>query len=357
MTSLAPIATARAAPVADVVPPSPARMLTGPQKAAVVVRLLLAEGTELPLSSLPEEMQESLTQELARMRAVDRVTLRRVVEEFLRELEGIGLTFPGGIDHALALLGDRISPPAASRLRRGGRGTEGDPWDRIGALPPEQILRLLADEGAEVAAVALSRLPVAVAADLLSRMPGERARRVVHTVSLISGIAPATVDRIGAALAARMATDAPRAFAAVPAERVGAILNSSPAATRDDLLRGLEAEDAPFAEAVRRNIFTFADIPHRLVPRDVPKVLRGVDQPVLIAALAGAAAAGPAAEAAEFLLANMSQRLATSLREEMAEAGAIREKDADRAQSAIVTAIRTLESAGEIALTREDEPE
>ncbi len=62
-------------------------ILNGRVKAAVIVRLLLAEGTPLPLSSLPEHMQSALAEQIGQMRLVDRTTLGAVVEEFLNELE------------------------------------------------------------------------------------------------------------------------------------------------------------------------------------------------------------------------------------------------------------------------------
>ncbi|MFY8146973.1 MAG: flagellar motor switch protein FliG, partial [Rhodobacter sp.] len=92
--------------------------MTGRVKAAVIVRLLLAEGAPLPLSSLPEHMQAALTEQIGRMRLVDRTTLGAVVEEFLNELEQVGLSFPGGIEGALTMMDGHISTTAANRLRR-----------------------------------------------------------------------------------------------------------------------------------------------------------------------------------------------------------------------------------------------
>ena len=46
------------------VPPPPKRVLTPRQKAAVIVRYLLTEGSSLPLSSLPEHMQAALAEQL-----------------------------------------------------------------------------------------------------------------------------------------------------------------------------------------------------------------------------------------------------------------------------------------------------
>lgn len=335
----------------------PAQVLSNREKAAVIVRLLMAEGVPLPLSSLPGDVQAALAEQIAGMRVVDRATLRAVVAEFLTEIERFGIAFPGGIEGALALLDGHISADTAGRLRRQARSGPGaDPWARIGTTPAEGLLAVLEEESPEVGAVVLSKLPVAVAADLLGRLPGERARRLAHAVARTGDIMPGTVARIGTAIAARLDSLPPKAFEARPDQRVGAMLNLSAAATRDALLEGLQADDAAFAEKVRRAIFTFAHIPARLGARDVPRVVRALDQPVLITALAGATAPDTAA-AAEFILSNMSQRLAGSLREEMAGAGPVRGRAAEEAMNAVVGAIRRLEGAGEIELITPEEEE
>lgn len=338
-------------------PPEPdaGKALNGRVKAAVIVRLLLAEGSPLPLSALPEHMQAALTEQMGQMRLVDRTTLGQVVEEFLAELEQVGLAFPGGIEGALSLMDGHISVTAANRLRRlAGASAKADPWDRIMGLDIERLLPVLEEESVEVAAVMLSKLPVPKAAALLGRMPGDRARRVAYAVSLTGNVDPETVRRIGQSLASQLDTLPARAFETGPVERVGAILNVSPAATRDDVLVGLDETDADFAELVRRAIFTFVHIPTRLAPRDVPKLVRIVDQPVLVTALA-AATPGEQRQTAEFILENLSQRLSEALREEILERGPVKEKDADEAMSALVSAIRQLEASGEIALIQPED--
>lgn len=328
--------------------------LSGREKAAVIVRLLLSEGAEPPLQSLPEHMQAALTEQIGRMRTVDRTTLRAVVEDFCARIDAIGLSFPGGIDGALTMLDGHISANAANRLRRlSSASTRADPWDRISGLEPERLLPVLEREAPEVGAIMLSKLPVARAAELLGMLPGDRARRLAHAVARTGSVAPETVRRIGLALAQELETQPPRAFEADPDARMGAILNLSAAAIRDDVLSALDAEDTEFAAAVRKAIFTFAHVPQRLDPRDVPKALRGVDQAVLMRALAGAT--GPLEPVADFLLSAMSQRMAATLREEVAALGKVREKDAEAAQTEIVGAIRDLADAGEIRLRMEED--
>jgi len=196
----------------------------------------------------------------------------------------------------------------------------------------------------------LAKLGVAKAAQLLQKLPGERARRVAYAISLTGGVDPEVVRRIGLALLAQLEAQPPRAFDTDPVQRVGAILNSSTGETRDQLLDGLAATDPVFAEKVRRAIFTFVHIPDRVEPRDVPRIMREVDEALLVTAMNAARAVPATAPSVDFLLANLSQRMANSLREEMADRGAIPAKDGEAAMAAVVVAIRTLEADGEIVL-------
>lgn len=347
-------ALARITPVRIAVPRDAPSGMTGPQKAAVIVRFLLSDGVALPLSSLPDEVQDALTEQIVGMRLVDRATLDAVVLEFVTALEQVGLSFPGGLDGALSILDGHISPDVASRKRRqAGALARSDPWERIAALAPDRLLPVLEVEAVEVGAVMLSKLPVQKAADLLSRLSADKARRVAHAVSLTGDVDPATVRRIGHALATQLDSLPPKAFEAAPQDRVGAILNVSPAATREAVLTGLAETDADFAEQVRRAIFTFAHIPQRLLPRDVPKVLRLSDPAVLVTAMAGAA--GADRDAAEFLLANMSQRMAAGLREDVAARGTVKPREAEEAMNAVVEVIRSLEGSGDITLIQPED--
>ena len=327
------------------------RTLTAREKAAVIVRLMLAEGAPLPISALPEHLQAALAEQMGQMRLVDRITLSAVVQEFLGQLDAVGLSFPGGIEGTLSMMDGHISANAAGRLRRLAiASAKSDPWERIANQPTDRLLPVIEAESVEVAAVTLSKLAVPRAAELLSQMPGERARRVAFAVSMTGNVNPETVRQIGVSLAAQLESEPARAFDTAPVDRVGAILNVAAAETRDTVLEGLAAQDAGFAEQVRRAIFTFAHLPARLLPRDVPKVLRLVDMPRLVTALAGAQGKPATAEAAEFLLANMSQRMSQSLREEIEARGKVKEKDAEVAMAAVITAVRQLAAAGELAL-------
>lgn len=324
-------------------------------KAAIVVRLLLNEGAELPLEELPDALQVALTQQMGSMRLVDRDTMEAVIAEFAAELENVGLSFPAGLAGALDVLDGKISHQTAARLRKeAGVRQFGDPWARLRELGPEALLPVLENESIEVAAVMLSKLPVALSADLLGRLPGPKARKITYAVSLTNSVTPEAVDRIGLSLASQLDAQPKRAFDDGPIERVGAILNSSTSVTRDDVLTGLDETDQGFANAVRKAIFTFANIPKRIAARDIPRILREVDQTRLVLALAGAEAAG-FATSRDFILENMSGRMADQLREEIDNAGKVKPTEAEAAMSEVVDTIRQMEQTGDLLLIIEEE--
>lgn len=326
-------------------------------KAAIVVRLMVNDGADIPLEELPDELQARLTHQMGSMRTVDRSTLAAVVDEFIEELEKIGLTFKGGIAGALNALDGKISRQTAARLRKeAGVRASGDPWKRLRELGPEKLLPVLLNESVEIAAVMLSKLDVPIAAELLGRLPGPQARRITYAVSQTAAVTPEAVDRIGLSLAAQLDTQPVSAFDSNPVERVGAILNSSTTLTRDDVLTGLDETDQGFANAVRKAIFTFGNIAARIAPRDIPRVLRDVDPGQLIIALAGAEDAG-FAKSRDFILENMSGRMADQLREEIAEAGQVKPADAEEAMAAMVATIRTMEQNGDLLLIVEEDGE
>jgi len=189
-------------------------------------------------------------------------------------------------------------------------------------------------------------------------MPGDRARRITFAVSQTADISADAIRRIGSALVEEHCRSKLSAFDKTPVDRVGAILNSSPSNTREDVLEGLDTADEVFAKDVRKAIFTFADIPTRLSSADVPAIIRVVNPDVLTTAMAAALQdEGPIMAAAEFLLANISQRMAGQMREDAAERGKIKKALGEEAMNAVTTAIRAQVDAGEISFVDPDEAE
>ncbi|MFC3570266.1 FliG C-terminal domain-containing protein [Paracoccus sp. TOH] len=323
--------------------------LTARQKAAVIVRLVLAEGEDIDLARLPPGLQTDLAQEMALMGVIDRETRNAIVAEFCDRLEAVGLSFPGDIDGTLDLLDGHLSPDTSDRLRRmAALNGAGDPWDRIAAMGPALLAELARTEAVEIAAVMFSKLPVPRAAEVFGLLDPALARRIAYAMSLTGGIEAEALRRIGKALIQAADAVPQPPLQGKAGEKVGAILNFSPSSMRDSVLAGLDDDDAAFAGEVRKTIFTWAHIPHRIDPRDIARVTRETDNAVLLKALAGAK--GEARETVEFLLGGISSRLAESMREEMEALGKISTRDAEEAMDEVVATIRRMEAAGDLFL-------
>ena len=338
---------------------SGAAKLSHRQKAAIIVRVLLSDGNTLSLGDLPQDLQVALTREIGSLRTIEHDTLCAVINEFVQELDGGTLNFSGGLQEALSILEGSISAETARRLsREEGVKLVSDPWKRLVEFEVGKLAKLIENESVEVTAVLLSKLSVEKSAEVLTMMPGEQARRAAYAVSRTEKVGPEVVRTIGRALLAELDAEPRKAFSAEPVARVGEILNSAVAATRDGILEGLESEDAEFAEEVRKRIFTFADIADRVDAREVPKIIREVDQATLVTALAFAGKSTEAnANSAEFILTNMSKRMAESLREEMEQLGEVKSKAGEPAMDEVVAAIRRAATTGEITIKLPDADE
>ncbi|RCW86684.1 flagellar motor switch protein FliG [Paracoccus lutimaris] len=330
--------------------------LNARQKAAIIVRLVLAEGEDIDLAQLPPGLQTDLAQEMALMGMVDRNTRNAVVAEFCEKLEAVGLSFPGDIDSTLDLLDGHLSPDTTDRLRRmAALNGAGDPWDRISNMAPTLLTSLARTEAVEIAAVMFSKLPVPRAAEVFGLLEPELARQIAYAMSLTGGIDSEALQRIGKALIQAADAVPQPPLAGKAGEKVGAILNSSASSMRDSVLEGLDQDDADFAGEVRKTIFTWAHIPTRIDPRDIARVTREVDNAVLIKALAGAR--GKDQPTVDFLLGGISSRLAETMREEMEALGKVSVKDAEEAMDQVVAAIRRMEAAGDLFLIAKEEGE
>ncbi|ERL97254.1 hypothetical protein HIMB11_02298 [Rhodobacteraceae bacterium HIMB11] len=67
--------------ILDPVPVPLTQDMSTSTKAAIVVRFLMQEGTEIDLATLPTSLQADLTREIADLRLIDRATLAEVIEK------------------------------------------------------------------------------------------------------------------------------------------------------------------------------------------------------------------------------------------------------------------------------------
>ncbi len=332
-------------------PRAPTHHLSGAQKAAIIVRVLLSEGLDTPLATLPPEMQTMLTQTLGNMRLVDRATMAAVVEEFVETLEQVGLSFPDGLDAALSMLDGKLDERASRQLRALTRSDgQDDPWTRLELAEDADLIPILQAEAQVVGAVLLSKLSTDKAARLLMQLPADLAQGLALAIARTENIAPEAVARIGATLADQVSTKPARAFAIPPSKRMGEILNASPAALRQQLLDEIDRADSDYASSVRASIFTFHHIPERVEPRDIPALIREAETDDLLTIIASGNSEDT--ETIEFLLSNMSKRAAEMLREDASALPTPADDAYEAALTRVAALVRMMADDGRIVLRK-----
>jgi flagellar motor switch protein FliG len=280
-----------------------------------------------------------------------------VTAEFILEMERMGLVFERDIDGSLKAMEDQITAETLSKVKAHQSGSaEATAWGYISKTDAGVLALRIAAENPRVGAVILSKLSPAKSAEIVGQIATETAEAILEAISKTTSVKPEIVNRIGIALADSLQDKGGvGAFEDSAAERIGAILNMSASQFRDGILGSIEKKDPEAAGQIRRLMFTFEDIPSRITGRDISKILRGVDDETLVMALSGAATSAPAVK--EFVMANISSRLAEQIEESIGERGAVKEKDADAAMTQVVIAIKELEKSGEITLIEEEEEE
>nr|PZN89917.1 MAG: flagellar motor switch protein FliG [bacterium] len=321
--------------------------LTGPQKVAVFLMAVGPEkAAELTKGFSPEEL-EAVTLEIARLDSVPRSVTEAVLAEW-RELEkAAGSLAAGGVEYARQILERALGPQKAMTVLRRIQNqlNDGRGFRTLRQADPDQLSTVLRNEHPQLIALILAHLPPEHTAAVLNRLPATLGADVLFRIARMEKVLPDVLQAIEQALGteAMLSLSTDMSLAGGPAA-VAAVLNLVPATIERDLLEGLSARDPALADEIKDLMFTFDDLA-KLDDRSLQRVLRDVEVKELALALKAASE-----EVKNKILGTMSQRAVAALKEEMEFLGAVRLRDVEAAQGAIVKVVRALEEAGEIVI-------
>ncbi|MCI4661734.1 MAG: hypothetical protein MRY63_07955 [Neomegalonema sp.] len=333
--------------------------LSKPEKAAIIINAL---GEELAAQILPElgpAAIRSFARASARLTDVPKAVIEQVVIEFVEALETRGISV--NHDALRRLLAEFMSPQDIDALFRNldaNVSGEETVWQRLNHAKISQIAQFLGREHAQTTAVVLTNMSAEKSAKILTRLDPLYAQEVLMRMSALDHIKPQVLDRIEASVQDQFLdndSDDSSSSRPKPAELVGSMMNFLPREKRDGFLSTLEEKVPEFADAVQKKMFTFEDIPKRVLPGSIATICRSVDAPVLLQALF--AAKQQRSAALDFILNNISKRLAEQYRESLEEMAVPTAREMEEAQQQIVGKIRELSDIGEIKLivTEDDE--
>lgn len=328
--------------------------LEGRQKAAILCVTLGADAASQVLRHLPEDVIEPLTVEMARMTNIDHETAKDVLEEVVDLSYARGYLAEGGASFAREALEKALGPiRAAEILSRLSAAIEATPLEFLRRSPPDQIWAFLRNENPQTIAVVLANVPAPdLAAKVMRLAPPELQAELAERIASMEQISPEILKEIARMLKVKLDAIVTHEYATSGGvNSLAAILNAADRGVERNVLETLETRNPELANEVRALMFVFEDI-LKLDDRSIQLVLKDVDTKDLALALRGSSE-----DVSERIMANMSQRGAEMLKEEMEFMQPQRRRVIEEAQTKIVAAVRKLEDAGEIVISRGGEDE
>lgn len=325
--------------------------LSGPEKAAVLM-LALGESAAARLFELLDldEIKE-ISQTMSLLGRVDAALVEQLLSEFGTSLGRAGGVL-GSFDATEKLLARFLDPGRVNAIMDEIRGPAGRTvWDKLGNVNEAVLAAYLRNEYPQTVAVVLSRIGPGHAAKVLANLPDEFAIEVVMRMLKMDVVQKDVLADVERTLRAEFMTNLARTSRRDNHELMAEIFNFLDRATETRFVTMLEERNKEAADRVKALMFTFEDLA-KLDASGIQTLIRTVGNERLAVALKGASE-----RLRELFFANMSERGAKILREEMASMGPVRLRDVDEAQQTIVNSAKDLAAAGEILIAdgKEDE--
>jgi flagellar motor switch protein FliG len=325
----------------------------GAEKAAI---LLLAMGKPLASEILghfsAEELREipRLATELGPVSASE---LEVLVEEFAGQFSG-GVKFLGTGGEVEKLLTEALSPeqmkaliPAAEPVPE----AEAPVWERLSSVPDAVLVTHLGTEHPQTAAAVLSQLAPSVAARLVSQMPPVQRHAIVSRMCSLRPLGGEAVAMLERALAADLLRTVQKSTGPDSRARMADILNRLEKEEVDELIARLEMARPADAEALKRMLFSFEDLP-RLSAAHRTALMDKVPTDRLVVALRGV---NPAFQ--DVVLSSLASRARRMVEAELASGEAGNAKDIAAARRQISEMALDMAARGEIELIAPAEDE
>ena len=323
--------------------------MSGAQKAAAVIVALGAEKASLLYQHMDQEDVEVVTMEVARLGLVSSDATEIVLKEFYQNCLMNKAVTEGGMDYAKAVLEKAFgSASASAMLTKVGKSLQNRSFAFLSKARDRDLLSALQNERPQTIALVLSYISPEKAAGVVSQLEGRRQIRVVENLAMMDAASPAAVRLIESELAKKF----DNIFVSSDNERMGgvdfvaAIMNNLDRASEKAIFDGLAISNDELADEIRQRMFVFEDIV-TMDDRSVQRFLRDCDSRDLVLALKAANA-----EVSSKLFANMSSRMAESIRDDLEVTSNVRMSDVEEAQQKIVDVIRKLEEEGEIIILK-----
>lgn len=322
-------------------------MLSGPNKAAIVMVALGSDASSQIFKNLNEIEVERLSTEIAKLDNVSPEVREAVLEEFHNLAMAHQYVTQGGIEYAREILEAALGPRKAKEILEKVQQTiRTTGFNLLENIDPKQIVNFIQKEHPQTIALLLAHMEAKNAAPIVSALPQELQVDVATRIATMESISPETLDQVEEVLVSQIKSLFGGDVSEIGGVKaVAELLNNVDRGAEKNILGNLERENPELATEIKNLMFVFEDV-LLLDDRSMQRVLKEVDTKELSMALKGASD-----ELQVKFFRNMSSRAAEMIKEDMDFMGPIRLKDVEEVQQRIVDVIRRLEEDGEIIIS------
>lgn len=326
----------------------PKRELTNPQKAAAVIMALGVDKASLLYQHMEPDEVEQATLEVAKLQFLDADTTEDVLNEFYQLCMTNKAVTEGGLEYAKTVLEKAFgSQTANSLLDKVTKSLKNREFAFMNKAGEKDLFSALQHERPQTIALVLSYVDPDKAAAVIEQLEGQRQLRVVESMAQMDSASPAAVKIIEAEMSKRFANIFDSNNVKVGGiDFVASVMNNLDRSSEKSIFDGLATYDANLADEIRKRMFVFEDIV-TMDDRSIQRFVRDCDPRDLVLSLKAANS-----EVASRLFANMSSRMAESIRDDLEVTTNVRMKDVEEAQQRIVGIIRDLEEKNEIIILK-----
>jgi flagellar motor switch protein FliG len=327
--------------------PAHAPVLTGIQKAAI---LLISVGDHVSaelLKRLGDDEVQAVTAAIASLPAISREQAEAVLEEFRSATSHSGQGH-GGVDFAKRILtsafGAEGSKRHVERLPKAA-GRSSDAGQRLQKLDPQLLARFVESEHPQTIALVLAHLSAGQSAAVLRSMPADLRGEVTIRLASLDQISPVVMNKISAVISRKLQTlGEVKRESSGGLRAVAEIFNQLDGEMSNEILAQVGERDAALVESIRQKMFVFDDL-MMIDANGIKELLGRADRKQLTVALKGSSD-----ELRKHLLQGMSQRGAAMLMEDMEALGPVKIKEVEGAQQMLIALLRQLEMEGVVSL-------
>ena len=323
------------------------KVLSGPEKAAIFLLTMGEDFTTEIFKELEDQEIKSLGKAMSQIQNVSPNQVQDVLWEFVETLDvPTDIRIKGG-DFFKSTIGQALDGDRAEGLLQDVNSPV--PFSNVKNIAAKPLGAFLRNEHPQTIALVLAHIDPGKSAQIISEFPEALQQDVVLRIADLETVPINILDEVESVLREEIKAQGPiGGRAAGGTNTVAEILNQVDQNTENNILTKLEEDRAELANEVRKLMFVFEDL-IGVDDRSIRTILKEVNNDELTLALKAASEGMQ-----EKVFANLSERAAGMIREDLEAMGPTRLADVEKAQQAILRVAKKLEAEGKIVIGKGD---